>query len=633
MVEYNDVSSQLSDFIQLFDKAKLLIGTDYINSGYLQDTNINSLGAIVTGQIGFQVANIPFLNDSVQQVIVSNLPSTSAKYYRWVDRQGNTISFGVIPSTTQVFNRPSGAVVLQFNLRRSTAPVDPENSKDSVMVNKGSKAFPYLNFNDPGIIFSVRGKEIMASILKEGSTLGGNPVATTNLIPKLTIAYSKQLVDVSTIATDNRTVNGIWIDRFVSTSGAITATSGAVGWMMANILIKYNTTTKITISGGQMTSGRYWRILDAAGNVLANSGSTQYDGALTTIDIPSGAAVLQINIKRNTDNASIINSFMANFGATAAPLESYGSAITHIDGVQIGATAKKPILYIVVYGDSTTFGADLANPELTRWSTLFGNYFDVVIINLGSSGARAEEITARMGGVFPNITVNGGVIIPNTFVAVSYPDINPLRSGAVVQIDVDLYLQNGNKVSGVLHQTNGFKATSISSNINTGSQPLRMVSLSGKARWSNITILGQGINNEPLIVDGTQTIDDVKGWYMAAASVVKGDFFVWGVLDRGPNEKPGTVIGDYIVELEKFLKLNFGAKYIPFRQYLISPQALSDALLFNPAFVPTAADLAAQAVKTTPPSFRSGSGSVHLNELGHQLQALYFKKFLEFFLM
>jgi hypothetical protein len=99
---------------------------------------------------------------------------------------------------------------------------------------------------------------------------------------------------------------------------------------------------------------------------------------------------------------------------------------------------------------------------------------------------------------------------------------------------------------------------------------------------------------------------------------------VWGMLDRGLTEAPGTTRGDYIADLESWLGQEYGTDFVPVRQYLSSQQALDDAAIVSPGFTPTSNDLACVAAGGVPPSFRIGPGSAHLNNLGHRLQARIF---------
>ena len=127
---------------------------------------------------------------------------------------------------------------------------------------------------------------------------------------------------------------------------------------------------------------------------------------------------------------------------------------------------------------------------------------------------------------------------------------------------------------------------------------------------------------------GTQKLADVQGWYRVLTTGWLGPLLIWGLLDRGPSEQAGTVIGDFIRALEAWLQATYGVAFAPLRKYLASPQALEDAKIFNPGFVPSSDDLAAQAVDTVPAAFRSSPGSVHLNALGHQLQSRFFYRHL-----
>lgn len=108
----------------------------------------------------------------------------------------------------------------------------------------------------------------------------------------------------------------------------------------------------------------------------------------------------------------------------------------------------------------------------------------------------------------------------------------------------------------------------------------------------------------------------------------KPTFVIWGLLDRGPSETAGTPFGDYIREMERWLAEAFGSSFCPVRQFLASPYAFDVAARLAPGFLPTPDDTAAVAAKTVPPSFRVSTNSVHLNVLGHKLQAWYMHQHL-----
>ncbi len=131
------------------------------------------------------------------------------------------------------------------------------------------------------------------------------------------------------------------------------------------------------------------------------------------------------------------------------------------------------------------------------------------------------------------------------------------------------------------------------------------------------------INDEPVTGTAT-TLDDMKAHYRALTSACRGGFTVWGVLDRGTGEPAGNM--SFILALEAMLRQEYGRAYCPVRAYLASPRALADAALIQPGFVPTSDDIDTVAAGRTPLSFRFGG--VHLNELGHKLQARFMARYL-----
>lgn len=284
----------------------------------------------------------------------------------------------------------------------------------------------------------------------------------------------------------------------------------------------------------------------------------------------------------------------------------------------------------VAYGDSTTYGDDLASPLLSRWSTLLATDIAKPILNMGINGARAEEIQCRFGSINASMSVASNTIPASGSVVLTAIDLNPVRLGNT--LPVDLLTEDGIKVSGTLARASDTTANftrSIAGPAITTNR-VKVISTSQQGNRSKILFLGQGINNEPLLEAGTHTVEQIKSWYRSAINYLNAnqEFIVWGILDRGAGEASGTFRGDFIDEIEKWFAIEFGARFCPVRQFLSSDYALTIAKKLEPSFTETSDDLSAIAAKRTPPSFRVTSGSVHLNELGHKLQAWFFKQHL-----
>lgn len=284
----------------------------------------------------------------------------------------------------------------------------------------------------------------------------------------------------------------------------------------------------------------------------------------------------------------------------------------------------------VAYGDSTTYGDELSNPLTSRWSTLLATDIDKSIVNMGINGARAEEIQCRFGAINASMSVASATIPESGSVVLTAIDLNPVRLGN--NLPVDLLTEDGIKVSGTLARASDTTATftrSIAGSAITTNR-VKVISTSQQDNRSKILFLGQGINNEPLLEAGTHTVDQIKSWYRSAINYLNAnqEFIIWGILDRGAGEASGTFRGDFIDEMEKWFASEFGARFCAVRQFLSSDYAITIAKKLEPSFTETSADTAAIAVKRTPPSFRATSGSVHLNELGHKLQAWFFKQHL-----
>ncbi|MGN7978189.1 hypothetical protein ACTJJ4_11505 [Microbacterium sp. 22195] len=290
-----------------------------------------------------------------------------------------------------------------------------------------------------------------------------------------------------------------------------------------------------------------------------------------------------------------------------------------------GDSAQTATTFGVAWGDSTTEGTDLPSPLTQRWTVLLASLTGQTVTNRGQSGARSDEITWYLGAVTSTGTPTGGNIPASGTVNIIGLDIDPWRADSYRTVPVIAIADNGTVVPGTLGRNGSgdrvFTRTTPGSAITTGRVQFRSVDVP----TSRVLFLGMGVNDEPLLGSG-RTVDDIKAWYQDVATNATGHLVVWGMLDRGPAEGAGTVIGDAIRELEAWARITFGDAWCPLRQYLASPQALTDALIFQPGFVPTGADTTAQAAGTVPPSFRASSTSVHLNVLGHQLQARYFHR-------
>lgn len=288
-----------------------------------------------------------------------------------------------------------------------------------------------------------------------------------------------------------------------------------------------------------------------------------------------------------------------------------------LDLIQNSAASWYPA---VAAGDSTTEGADLEDRTNDRWTTLLSQRIGQTITNRGYSGARTEEIVALRGGLTVSGTPTGGVMPASGNITVLDLDINPFRSAGPTVPAIAL-CDDGTIIPGTFKAGAVFTRTTSGPAVPTGRVQIRMI----PAEESRLLFLGAGVNNEPLIEAETQTVDQVKAWYRALTSRWHGPMVIWGLLDRGYYEAPGTVKGDYIAEMERWLAVEYGDAYAPFRQYLASSQSFADALLIDSTFTATSGDEQDLSAGTVPRSFRANTG-VHLNPLGHQLQARFFHR-------
>ncbi|RFA12177.1 hypothetical protein B7R22_17265 [Subtercola boreus] len=278
-------------------------------------------------------------------------------------------------------------------------------------------------------------------------------------------------------------------------------------------------------------------------------------------------------------------------------------------------------------GDSTTFGADLLDYLAQRFTTLLTTILGITINNAGQPSARSDEIAARGAALRITATVTGGTIpAVGGSVVLTGLSVDPLRGTNIGSFEVDLATPFGQRIRGILYRTD----TTVRTFVRTGAgaavaaTSVSVDSATGRPWRNGPIVFAMGINDEPLLVGngGTRTIYDVQNWYRALISTFLDEWFHWGLLDRGASEGAGTVNGDYIRALEKWFAAEHGDHFIPIRLYLASAQAVADAAIYQPGFTPTAQDNADLAAGCVPQSFRF-SGSVHLNPLGHQLQAAF----------
>ena len=281
------------------------------------------------------------------------------------------------------------------------------------------------------------------------------------------------------------------------------------------------------------------------------------------------------------------------------------------------------IPHAAAYGDSTTQGDGVAPAD--RWTTLLAAQTGWNIENFGANGALSEEIAARWGSVVPVGTIEGDSI-PAKGASKLALNINPIRSGLdTPTLQVDLRADDGSLVRGTLSRSGReLVFTRDVEGSPTATRHVEVHAVVPDERRRGLLIVGMGINNEDALDSGAQTIAQVEGWYRGMTSLHRGRLIVWGMIDRGLAEAPGTARGDYIAQLESWLSQAYGTDFVPVRQYLSSQRALDDAATIVPEFTPTSDDLAAVAAGCVPPSFRIGPGSAHLNKLGHQLQTRLF---------
>ena len=286
----------------------------------------------------------------------------------------------------------------------------------------------------------------------------------------------------------------------------------------------------------------------------------------------------------------------------------------------------------VAYGDSTTYGDELngagAGWEASRWTALLPlepGLAGLQVWNRGANGQIAAQITARAGGIFPTVTVTGGVIPASGPVELTGPSVALFLTNYVEpDATYDLMTDDGTRIRGVLKTNSAaFTFTRLSDGPAKQAATADLISITGRDDLAMHAFVGMGVNDEPASGKNTP-IDEVKSYYRSFTAACKGGFTVWGMLDRGVSEQADNKT--MILAIEAWLRLEYGAHYCPVRPYLSSARALADAALVQPGFVATANDLAAVAAGWTPPSFRFSG--VHLNALGHKMQARFMARYL-----
>lgn len=279
------------------------------------------------------------------------------------------------------------------------------------------------------------------------------------------------------------------------------------------------------------------------------------------------------------------------------------------------------IRYVAAYGDSTTQGDGVDRND--RWTALLAAQTGWSVDNFGANGQKAEQIAARWGSVIPVGTVANGVI-PGSGTAVLSLDVDVLAGTGldIPTLEVDLRADNQSVIRGTLSRSGRDRVFQRASpGAAVSAQHVEIHAVIPEARREGLLILGMGVNNEPDLDAGTQDLAQIENWYRGVTQLHRGPLIVWGMLDRGLSEAPDTPHGVYIAQLESWLRSEYGPAFLPVRQYLSSQQALLDAVDFIPSFTPTIQDTAAVTAGCVPPSFRISTNSVHLNKLGHQLQA------------
>jgi lysophospholipase L1-like esterase len=286
------------------------------------------------------------------------------------------------------------------------------------------------------------------------------------------------------------------------------------------------------------------------------------------------------------------------------------------------------------FGDSTTYGADLSDPREQRWTKLLGDSLEDPVRNFGSGGARSEEITAYLGGMEVTATARGHSIF-SPLIELANLSVDPIRSGALNRCHVEVTdMETGQAAEGIIGRAKDRRLLKLHPDTPKSFffGNVRMTSLAGRHHWPSVVFLGQGVNNEKAVVfDGTQSIDEIKSHYLSAAAVVDqagGTLVPWGLLDRGFTERADTPVGKFIGEMETWLEDVFSEYFIPVRRLLASSEAIDFCYATEHGFELTSADEAAISVNTIPPCLRVRDDSVHLNALGHRVQAQMMYRYL-----
>lgn len=287
-------------------------------------------------------------------------------------------------------------------------------------------------------------------------------------------------------------------------------------------------------------------------------------------------------------------------------------------------------LAFTAWGDSTTYGSELSTPTVDRWAARLSNLIGQMIEVHGMPGSRSGATSVWTGGRSNSGLVNGGTI-PST----GYAEIGSMTTGlwasdvAATDFDVIAITDNGTRLEGTLGRSPSGGAWYRFTRKDQGGPAITTVRLEMQAalNTTKYMLLGIGRNDIPYLVSGAMTPQQFMQNLEEIIGHWDGEVLYWGFTDTGYVERPGTVAGDIITDLEKRIQEKYGSRFLPLRAYLSSAQALTDAKIFQPGFQPTADDNMAVSVGRTPPSFRAAStDSPHLNVLGHQLQARFFHR-------
>lgn len=202
---------------------------------------------------------------------------------------------------------------------------------------------------------------------------------------------------------------------------------------------------------------------------------------------------------------------------------------------------------------------------------------------------------------------------------------------------VDLTVSNGTTIRGRIQRIDRkiYSFSRMQPGAEEVASKVDVVSFTGYEDMRFFAIIGAGTNDEPGDdgpVLSTEQMDYIKDCYRALVSTARNGFLCWGPLDRGYRERAGTPNGDFIRELEGWLRTTYGPNFVDVRGYLASSRAITDAAILQPGFVPQIHDdpqindIASVDANTIPPSFRFGG--VHVNGLGHALTARLFSAHL-----